>query len=106
VAAALANLRYLLKHQGRLLANANKPGAYSQDRLSHMKFKSSATVRAMGPAIGVKFGAAGYAAKPEEKCLRAGLRVNADDDVLLLFVPLNPDPATAEAGSDNLDGQL
>jgi adenosylmethionine-8-amino-7-oxononanoate aminotransferase len=100
---ALANLRHILKHRTRLLANVERMGAYFAERLSRMKFRSPATVRAKGLALGVEFESEDYASKLEARCRRAGLLVHADDDVMLLFPALNIDRETARRGLDLLE---
>lgn len=56
VDAAIANLRWILKHQATLLAHVNAMSEYFCERLSHIKFKREATLRISGLAIGITLG--------------------------------------------------
>jgi 4-aminobutyrate aminotransferase-like enzyme len=104
-AAALANLRYWGKHRAGLLANVAAQGDYFRTRLTQMTFAEPGSVRAIGLAIGVEFGAdSDYAAKLADRCREAGLLVSAEEDNLVtLFPALTIDRPTAAEGLDILE---
>ena len=106
VAAALANLRDLTRHQGKLLRNATELGEYFVTRLSGMQFKSKATVRGKGFAIGIEFGNEKYATKVGDTCRKNGLLVSAEDDVVMLFPALTITRETGERGLDIFEKSL
>src|SRR4029079_5353154 len=85
VAAALANLRYLTRHQNKLLKNATELGEYFLTRLSQMSFKGKHTVHGKGRAIGIEVEAEDYASDIDAPCRENGLLVSAEEDVLMLF---------------------
>jgi len=99
VAAATANLRYIKRHRTRLLAHVNAMGEYFRSRLVQM-FGDEATVRVRGLAIAVKMGGEDRASQLQARSRKAGLLIDADDDTLLIFPPLNLDSALAKRGLD------
>ena len=96
VAAALANIRYIIKHRQKLLGNANAVGNYIRDRLVQMEFDK---VRAAGMAIGADRRNAGDAI---DRCRKKGLLLTGDDGTLTLFPPLNTTMKTARTAMDIL----
>lgn len=103
VDAAIANLKYIKRHQERLLRNVGEMSDYFMARLSQMEFKHPATVRIKGLAIGVDVGDANYVSKLSDKCRRAGLLVTSEDEALTMFPPLNIDQKVAREGLDILE---
>jgi 4-aminobutyrate aminotransferase-like enzyme len=106
VAAALANLRYLMRHQNKLLKNVTELGEYFLTRLSQMTFKSKVTVRGKGFAIGIEVADEDYAAEVGDACRENGLLISAEEDVLMLFPALNITRATAQRGLDIFEKSL
>ncbi len=103
VDAALANVRYFIKHQEDLLRHVIEVSAYFEARLSRMKFKFPATIRMRGLAIGVEVDEPGYAAKIQDKALENGLLFSVENDVLKLFPALTVTQETAKEGLDILE---
>lgn len=103
VDAAIANLKYIKKHQKRLLANVAKTSDYFAARLSQMEFKHTVTLRIKGLAVGVDAGDADYVSRLSEKCRGKGLLVTTKSRALTLFPPLNIDQRTAREGLDILE---
>jgi acetylornithine/succinyldiaminopimelate/putrescine aminotransferase len=106
VAVALANLRYLTRHQTKLLKNATQLGEYFLTRLSQMSFQGKATVHGKGLAIGIEVENEDYASEVGDTCRDNGLLVSAEDDVLMLFPALNISRAIAERGLDIFERSL
>jgi len=106
VAVALANLRYLTRHQNTLLKNATQLGQYFLTRLSQMSFKGKATVRGKGFAIGIEVKDEDYASEVGDACRENGLLVSAEEDVVMLFPALNITRATAQRGLDIFEKSL
>jgi acetylornithine/succinyldiaminopimelate/putrescine aminotransferase len=65
-------------------------GEYFTSRLTQMEFEHSAKARVKALAVGLEFDDEDYPSQIEKKCRRSGLLVNADDDTLMMFPPLNP----------------
>ena len=103
VAAAIADVRYIIKHQLKLLRHVNEMGEYLRERLEQMAFQHEPVFRVKGLAIGVEFEQEGYADEIQERCFKEGLLVSGDDDVLMLLPALTVERATAEAGLDILE---
>jgi len=68
-----------------------------------MKFRQEPTINAIGLAIGIDVGDAKYAEGIQDKCLKQGLLIDAEDTSLTLFPALNIDEATAHEGLDILE---
>ena len=106
VAVALANLRYLLRHRHKLLRNATELGQHFLTRLSQMRFRSKATVRGKGFAIGIEVKDEDYASEVGDACRENGLLISAEEDVLMLFPALTITRATAQRGLDIFERSL
>ena len=106
VAAALANLRYLRRHQTKLLKNATRLGEYFLSRLARMTFKSKATIQGKGFAIGIELNDQAYASAVGDTCRENGLLVYAEEGVLMLFPALTITRPTAQRGLDILEMSL
>jgi 4-aminobutyrate aminotransferase-like enzyme len=106
VAATLANLRYLRKHEGELLENVHEINAYFISRLLKMNFRQPVNINAMGMAIGVDVGDSKYATKLMLKCLKKGLILSMEENCLTMFPPLSIDRKTAKRGLDILEDCL
>ncbi|HEU4683320.1 MAG TPA: aspartate aminotransferase family protein [Nitrospira sp.] len=103
VDAALANVRYFIKHKEDLLRHVIEVSAYFEARLSQMRFKFPTTIRMRGLAIGIEVDEPGYAAKIQDKALERGLLLSAENDVLKLFPALTVTQETAKEGLDILE---
>jgi adenosylmethionine-8-amino-7-oxononanoate aminotransferase len=106
VAVALANLRYLTRHQNELLKNATILGQHFLTRLSQMSFKGKATVRGKGFAIGIEVKNEEYASAVGDTCRENGLLVSAEEDVIMLFPALTITRKIAERGLDIFEKSL
>ena len=106
MAVALANLRYLTRHQSKLLKNATQLGEYFLARLSQMRFKGKATVHGKGFAIGIEVEDEDYASEIGDTCRENGLLVSAEGDVIMLFPALTITRQTAERGLDIFERSL
>src|SRR6185436_15445411 len=100
VAAALANLRYIIRHREKLLGNANAVSDYMRDRLVQMEFDE---VRAGGMAIGADRKNASDAI---DRCRKQGLLLAGYDDTLTLFPPLTTTMKTARKAMDILESVI
>lgn len=89
VEAALANVRYWIRHKKKLLAHVNAMSALFQERLSQVNFKQRASVRAKGLAIAVELKNSAYAEKVANRCQENGLLLTTSDNAITLFPPLN-----------------
>jgi 4-aminobutyrate aminotransferase-like enzyme len=103
VAAALANLRYLVEHRDRLLADVVSMGEYFERRLGAMSFADDAEVRVKGLAIAVELGDETYVERVGRKARDRGLLLSAEGDTLMLLPALTIDRATAAEGLDILE---
>ena len=103
VDAALANVRYFIKHKEDLLRHVIELSAYFEARLSQMRFKFPTTTRMRGLAIGVDVNEPIYAAQIEDKALKSGLLLSAESNVLKLFPALTVTQETAKEGLDILE---
>ena len=106
VAAALANLRYLMRHGNKLLKNATELGQYFLARLSQMSFKGKATVHGKGFAIGIEVKDETYASEIGATCRENGLLVSAESDAVMIFPALTITRETAERGLDVFEKSL
>jgi len=106
VAVALANLRYLRRHQNKLLKNATQLGEYFLNRLTQMRFKGKATIHGKGLAIGIEVQGEAYASKVGDTCRENGLLVSAEEDVIMLFPALTIARQTAQRGLDIFEKSL
>jgi adenosylmethionine-8-amino-7-oxononanoate aminotransferase len=102
VEAAIATLRYLIRHERRLFADMAKVSEYFRMRLEAMAFKREASIRVRGLAIGIHFGDEKYAGKVADRCRAQGLLVSPEGGTLLLIPALNVDIDTARKGLDIL----
>jgi putrescine aminotransferase len=100
---AIANVRYVIKNKTRLLRNAVAIEAIFKERLSTMKFKKEVKVNAIGCAIGVEVNSAAYAILIQQKCMRKGLLMNAEDKSLIMFPALTIEKEVAEEGLNILE---
>jgi len=105
-AVALANLRYLTRHQNKLLKNATQLGLYFLDRLSQMSFKGKATIHGKGFAIDLEVNDEDYASEVGDTCRKNGLLISAEEDILMLFSALTITRQTAERGLDIFENSL
>ena len=101
---SIAALRYVIKHEKRLLRNAAKLGDYIAERLSQILFKQRATIRVKGLAIGIDLEDEDYASQLQEKSRRRGLLFSHESGSTLLLLPaLNMERSVAEKGLDILE---
>jgi adenosylmethionine-8-amino-7-oxononanoate aminotransferase len=100
---AIANIRYIIRHEKRLMANIAAMSSYFAERLVGMAFKRHAELRIRGLAIAVDFGDDDYASRVQEKCRKAGLLLSSESEGLLLLPALTIDRRTAKVGLDILE---
>lgn len=102
--AAIANIKYILKRKTKLGKNTNEMGKYFVERLSKIKFKYPAKIRAKGLAIGVEFKASGYVNEIFMRAQKNGLLISQlTDKIFVLFPALNIDKRVAQKGLDILE---
>ncbi|RJQ30189.1 aspartate aminotransferase family protein [Candidatus Parcubacteria bacterium] len=102
--AAIANIKYIVKHKGQLEKNTNEMSKYFVDRLSHVKFRYPAKIRAKGLAIGVEFEHAGYANQIVAKAQKSGVLFSPlNNKIFTLFPALNIEKKVAKKGLDILE---
>jgi adenosylmethionine-8-amino-7-oxononanoate aminotransferase len=103
VEAAIANIRYWKNHKETIFQNVTALSQCFTDRLSQMKFKSGATLRILGLAIGIEVSDQKYADRIQQKCLKKGLLFSTEEKTLTLFPPLTMRQAIAEEGLEILE---
>jgi acetylornithine/succinyldiaminopimelate/putrescine aminotransferase len=104
VAAALAAVRYLVKHRRRIEEHTARMSDRFRERLSRMRFRRPAEIRIRGLAIGVEFDGGGYATEIAARARDRGLLLSEEGDALLTIFPaLNIEPEVAEKGLDLLE---
>jgi len=95
----IANLKYLLKHQKKILNNVNKMEKFFQNKLTKIKYKMPTNIRIKGLAIGIEFEKSDYVYEVKKRCLKNGLIVSELGNKILTFFPaLTIDKQTAEDG--------
>lgn len=103
VAAALASLHYLVKHNEQIFANVASLSALMEDRIFHMPFKHTPHIRARGLAIGADIGSRDHVEALTESCRKAGLIISSHESSIVLFPALNMEKDTAKEGLDILE---
>lgn len=105
--AALANVRYLVKHKETVLKNVHQRSTYFEERLRGMRFRYPTEIRAKGLAIGLETTQHGYFIDVMNRCLKKGLLVSElGPFALTLFPALVIDRETAKEGLDILESCL
>jgi acetylornithine/N-succinyldiaminopimelate aminotransferase len=103
VEAALANVRFWIRHKKKLLAHVNEMSALFQERLSQIHFKERATVRVKGLAVAVQFENSSYAEKIARRCQENRLLLTASDEAITMFPTLNIERKIAAEGLQILE---
>jgi acetylornithine/succinyldiaminopimelate/putrescine aminotransferase len=103
VEAALATLAYLRTKKTELLKNVAERSEDFRSRLQRMDFGSAVDLRVTGLAIGLEFEDEAYAGALADRCRRAGLLLEVDDDTLTLFPALTISRRTVREGLDILE---
>jgi len=98
VEAALANVRYWIRHKTKLLAHVNEISAVFAERLAQIEFKQRPTIRAKGLAIAVEFDDSDYAEEMVSRCEENGLLLTSSDNAITMFPPLNIERRLVEEG--------
>lgn len=99
VAAAQANLDYLLSHKEEILRNVEKMSKYFKEELGKLPYKYPVDIRVQGLAIGLESQKEGYLKEVVSKCLDDGLITSElGSKILTLFPALNIDTETAKEG--------
>lgn len=107
VEAAIANIKYFLKHKIKFLKNAGYLSKYFGRRLKRMKFKINPEIRIKGLAIGLEFHKPNYSNKIIQRCLQNGLLVaDASSTSIVIFPAIDMTLRTAKEGLDILEMQL
>lgn len=105
--AALANVRYLVKHKETILKNVREMSTYFEERLRAMRFRHPTEIRVKGLAIGLETTQKGYFADVTSRCLSKRLLVSElGPHALTLFPALVIDRETAKDGLDILESCL
>lgn len=98
VEAALANVRYWIRHKTKLLAHVNAMSTVFAERLAQIEFKQRPTIRAKGLAIAVEFDDSDYAEEIASRCEENGLLLTSSDNAITMFPPLNIERKLVEEG--------
>lgn len=106
VAVAIATLRYLTRHQKKLMNNVATMSDYFRGRLSQMECENPASINIIGLAIGVDFDDEDYANKVAGRCRRKGLLVAPQDTAILLIPALNIEYEVAEKALDIFEDSI
>jgi len=104
--AAIATVRYMIRHRKRLAAHIAAIGKYFSDRLARMRFTRVTRVKAIrmkGLAIGIDVGKEDEADALQAKCRRQGLLTSTEGSTLLLLPALEIPQRVAKAGLDILE---
>lgn len=102
--AAIVNIKYIMKHKKQLEKNTHEMHKYFAERLSQMKFKFPAKIRAKGLAIGVEFKQSGYVNEIVEKAQKNGVLFSQlNNKIFVLFPALNINRKIAIEGLDILE---
>jgi adenosylmethionine-8-amino-7-oxononanoate aminotransferase len=96
---AIANVRWLVRNQDRLMTHVEELSAYFDERLRAMDFEE---IRIRGMAIAVETREKGVA----DRCRKNGLLLTTSGNALIMFPPLTLDRRTAKAGLDILEKSL
>jgi adenosylmethionine-8-amino-7-oxononanoate aminotransferase len=102
-AVAIATLKFIIRHEKKLIAQVTATAEYFAMRLAAMRFRHDVEVRQRGLAIGLDFGDEEYADKVGERCRKKGLLVSPEGETVLLIPALNLDHKTAQKGLDILE---
>lgn len=103
IEAALANLEYLRQHTGRLLQSIADAGALIEERLAAMDFAKPPKIRRVGLAIAADLGNKSSAAMLERNCRGDGLLINAHNQSIVMFPPVNVHTRTVHEALDILE---
>jgi putrescine aminotransferase len=103
VEATIANVRWMIRHEKRLLAQVNETGDYFRARLSAMRFRTEVEIRVAGLAIGIATGDEAYASRIGARASRKRLLISASGDLVTMFPPLTIDRKTVEEGLDRFE---
>lgn len=104
--AAIATMRFVVRHKKALLAHVAEMSEYFSDRLSRMRFtrvKHVATIHVKGLAIGIDFENEDEADAVQAKCRRNGLLTSTEGSTLLLLPALTIPRRVAKTGLDILE---
>lgn len=88
VAAALANLRWLEKHEDSLLEHAEDIANLIKEGVNAIAFPKPVTVHGKGFAIGIDVGDKDYASELKKHCRKEGLLFTTSDSRLVFFPAL------------------
>jgi acetylornithine/succinyldiaminopimelate/putrescine aminotransferase len=97
---AIANVRWLIENERRLLDGVARTSAYFRDRLSTMDFGDDGKLNILGLAIGVDVGDEDHADEIVTRCRRGGLLLSNEGSVITMLPALTIDRATARRGLD------
>jgi adenosylmethionine-8-amino-7-oxononanoate aminotransferase len=103
VAAAIANIRYIIRHKNDLLENTSEMGAFFHTRINLMEFRRKPKLRMLGLAIGIDVGSTSYVKKIKQRCLGEGLLIGEKDTTIVMFPALNISREIVEKGLDILE---
>jgi acetylornithine/succinyldiaminopimelate/putrescine aminotransferase len=87
--AAIANIRYIMKHKMQLLDHVNAMGDLFIERLSKMDIGNDAEIRGKGLAITLNLKDSKRAEKITEACRKDGLLIHQESEGLQFFPALN-----------------
>jgi acetylornithine/succinyldiaminopimelate/putrescine aminotransferase len=101
-AAALASVRYMVRHRKRLLDHVERMSDFFRRSLSQIHFEHPPAIRARGMAFALDFDDEDYPSKLHGRCRDKGLLFSAEGSTLLLLPALNIPRKTAQEGLDIL----
>jgi acetylornithine/succinyldiaminopimelate/putrescine aminotransferase len=104
--AALANIKYILKHKVQLLDHVNEMGNLFMERLNGMDIGEDAEVWGKGLAITLNLNDSKRAKKVAEKCRKDGLLIHQESEGLQFFPALNIKKKVALEALDILESNL
>ena len=104
VAAAIATIRYIMRHCDELLAHIRTMSDYFGGRLATIPFRSTPAQRRRGLAIALRFENKKYPEELVDRCRKSGLLISeSSDGTLLILPPLTITRQTAEEGLNILE---
>ncbi len=104
VAATLANVRYFLKHQKKILSHAAEIADYLHSRLGDMPFQQPFEIHQAGLAIAIHFDDTKYPGEIVRKCRERGLIMAREGaSAFIMFPALNVPRTVAKRAMDILE---
>lgn len=104
VAAAIANIKFLLNNKDEIFKNTAMISQYIGERLTTMAFKSKTNIRICGLAIGIEFKSSQETKRIAEGSCKKGLLLSQhSENEITIFPPLNIKKAIVKRGLDIIE---